>query len=223
MQKCSSCGVKLTGSRKVCPLCGKRLDDAPEIETYGMFPNIPVHVTYDFIFKISTFVMILAIIVVHVINLTFLPDLAIRVPLSLGAVGAWIIINVGFKKRKNIPKNIMYEAVIAIVLCLIWDKLTGWFGWSYHYVLPIIASALCIFYFVMGIVDRKRLSTYVSYFVTSEGIVLICVILLFCGVMEGISRYFAVITITLGLLLLIAQIVFRGKTFASEIYRWIHM
>ena len=223
MQKCTSCGVKLTGSRKVCPLCGKKLDDVPETESYGIFPNIPVHVTYDFIFKISTFSMIVAIIVVHMINFTFLPNLAIYLPLSLSAICAWIIINVGFKKRKNIPKNIMYEAVIAIVLCLIWDHFTGWRGWSYHYVLPSIAGALCIFYFVMGIVDTKRLSTYVPYFITSELALLFCAILLFCGLMEGVARYFTVISLGIGLTLLIAQIVFRGKTFASELYRWLHM
>lgn len=215
--------MKLTGSRRACPLCGRKLDDATETESYGIFPKIPVHVTYNFIFKISTFVMILAIIVVNVINYTFIPDLAIYLPLSLGAVCAWLIINVGFKKRKNIPKNIMYEAVIAIILCLIWDHFTGWIGWSYHFVLPIIASALCVFYFVMGIVDKKRLSTYVPYFITSELITAVCTVLLICGLMEGIARYFSVISTGIALILLIAQIIFRGKTFASELYRWIHM
>ncbi len=222
-QSCPACGVNLTGSRAECPLCGKKLDGSRECESCGIFPKIPVHVSYDFIFKISTFVMIVCIIVVNIINFVFIPHLSLYIPLNLGAVCAWIIVNVGFQKRRNIPKNIMYEAVIAMLLCIIWDKLTGWRGWSTDYVLPVMSGALVVFFFVMGIVDRSRRSSYTGYFIIGEVGIVITTVMLLMNRMEGVARYFGAIAVGVGVILLLAQIVFRGKTFASELYRWIHM
>ena len=222
-QSCPACGIGLNGVRSECPLCGKKLDNPPCSENNGIFPSIPVHVTYDFIFKISTFVMIVCIIVVNIINFVFIPHLSLYIPLNLGAVCAWLIVNVGFQKRRNIPKNIMYEAVIAMLLCVLWDKLTGWRGWSIDYVMPVMSCALVVFFFVMGIVDRSRRSSYAGYFMIGEVGIVITVILLLLEHMEGVARYFGAICVGIGVILLLAQIVFRGKAFASEIYRWLHM
>ncbi len=223
-QRCSSCGVKLTGERRACPLCGHKLEGNVTEEVYEIFPQVPVKFTYDLIFKITTFVGILAIIVINIINYVFIPHLAIYVPLTLGVICAWTIINVGFVQRKNIPKNIMYEAVIVVLLCFLWDKANGWRGWSIGYVLPVVSASLCVFYFVMGIADSRRLTTHAGYFMVSMIGIVITAILLYLGIFEGIvARYFAVISVGVGLTLLIAQIVFRGRSFFSELHRWIHM
>ncbi len=222
MPKCASCGINVTGERHLCPLCGRVIGEATE-ETFDAFPRVPLHMRYNLILKISTFTMILAIIVINIINYLFIPDLAIYVPLSLGVVCAWLIINVGFQKRKNIPKNIMYEAVLSMILCIIWDKLTGWIGWSIDYVLPVTSAALVLFYFIMGIVDKRRLTAYVGYLVLSEIGIAATTVLLFIGVFDGISIYFAALSVAVGLTLLIAQMIFRGKSFFSELYRWLHI
>lgn len=222
-QRCSSCGVWLTGERRACPLCGRRLDGAANEEDYEIFPHVPTKFTYDLIFKLTTFLGILAIIVINIINYVFIPHLAIYVPLTLGVVCAWTIINVGFVQRKNIPKNIMYEAVIVILLCIIWDKANGWYGWSIDYVLTAVSATLCIFYFVMGIVDSRRLTTHAGYFMISMLGIVTTAVLMYMGSFDGVAQYFAAISVGVGLTLLIAQVIFRGRRFFSEIYRWIHM
>ena len=225
-QRCSSCGVKLTGAGRAGPLCGRKLEDGENVteESYEIFPQVPVKFTYDLIFKITTFVGILAIIVINIINYVFIPHLAIYVPLTLGVICAWAIINVGFVQRKNIPKNIMYEAVIVVLLCILWDKANVWRGWSIGYVLPVVSASLCVFYFVMGIADSRRLTTHAGYFMISMIGIVATAILMYIGMFEGIvAQYFAVISVGVGLTLLIAQIVFRGRSFFSELYRWIHM
>lgn len=225
-QRCSSCGVKLTGERRVCPLCGRKLEDGEHVteESYEIFPQVPVKFTYDLIFKITTFVGILAIIIINIINYVFIPHLAIYLPLTLGVICGWTIINVGFVQRKNIPKNIMYEAVIGVLVCILWDHATGWRGWSIGYVLPVVSASLCVFYFVMGIADTRRLATYAGYFMISVIGIAVTAVLMYLGFFEGtVAQYFAVISVGIGLTLLLAQIVFRGRRFFSELHRWIHM
>jgi hypothetical protein len=49
-------------------------------------------------------------------------------------------------------------------------------------------------------------------------------VLMYLGFFEGtVAQYFAVISVGIGLTLLLAQIVFRGRRFFSELHRWIHM
>ena len=117
----------------------------------------------------------------------------------------------------------MYEAIISMILCIIWDSITGWIGWSIDYVLPVTSAALVVFYFVMGIVDRNRRSAYVGYLVISETGIIISSVLLFTDTLSGVSRYVSGISVGVGAALLIAQMIFRGKSFFSELYRWLHI
>lgn len=224
MQHCPVCGVRTDGERKRCPLCGRVLPDAPESgESAGIFPVIPVRRTYDLIFRISTFAAIVILVVAAVIHMLYIPHMPIFTMIVLGTVSAWITVNVGARKRKNIAKIILWESVIAILLCLAWDWTTGWYGWSWGYVLPVLSAGLAVFYFVMGIADSSRLGTYAGYFLISLCGTAAVAILYFTGKMTGLYAHFAMLSMTVSVLLLLAQIVFRGRHFLSELQRWVHL
>lgn len=220
MIKCDACGVYITGERSHCPLCGKKFSNVAE-EDYDVFPKIKQRTSYNLIVKITTFVAVMAIVVINIINFSFIPHLKLYVPLSLSTACAWIIIVVGVKKRRNIPKNILYETVIAAPLCLLWDHVTGWRGWSVNYVVPILFAALNVFYFVMSYVDRSKNTQYNIYFFISLGGTLISVVLLLTG--AAASTPFITISIGVGASLLFAQLIFRGGRFVSELHRRFHV
>lgn len=220
MIKCENCGVKIVGERSHCPLCGKKCSDAAK-EDYGVFPKVDVKISYNLIIKITTFAAIVAILVINIINFSFIPHLRLYVPLSLSVCCAWIIIVVGVKKRKNIPKNIMYEGIISILLCLLWDHVTGWRGWSINYVLPLTVAAMNVFYFVMSFVDRSKNTQYNIYFVMSLLGTLATLILCLTG--AAAPTPFVTIPIGVGISLLIAQFIFKEKSFLSELHRRFHV
>ena len=224
MQKCPVCGVRTDGERKRCPLCGRTLPDAPETgESTGIFPLIPARSTYNLLFRISTFAAAVILALAAVIYRMYLPHTQIFLMIVLGTVCAWTIVNVGARKRRNIAKGILWEGVIAVLLCIPWDRMTGWHGWSWGYVLPTVSAALAIFYFVMGIADSSRLGTYAGYFlVTLIGTAAVAV-LYFTGKTTGLPAHFAVLSMTVSGLLLLAQLIFRGKHFLSELERWFHL
>lgn len=220
MTRCDNCGVNITGVRSHCPLCGKKLSDAAD-EDYDIFPKVKKRISYNLIVKITTFAALVAILVINIINSSFIPHLALYVPLSLSVGCAWIIIVVGVRKRKNIPKNILYEAVISILLCLLWDHVTGWRGWSVNYVIPITFAALNSFYFAMSYIDRSKNTQYNIYFIISLIGTLISIVLWSTG--AAADTPFVTISIGVGISLLIAQLIFRGKSFLSELHRRFHV
>ncbi len=226
MQNCPACGVRIDGQRARCPLCGRNLANAPaEEESTGVFPVVKPRRIYDLAFKISTFAAILILVVLNILRGLWLKEMPLHIYLILtfAVVCAWIIVNVGMRKLGNIAKGILWEGVIILLLCLPWDALTGWHGWSWGYVLPVLSASLAVFYYVMGIADSRRLTTYTGYFlITLIGAAAVAV-LYFTGNMPGLYAYFAVISMSVCALLLAAQVIFRGKQFLSELQRWAHV
>lgn len=220
MMQCDHCGVQITGKRSFCPLCGRKISAEAE-EDYAIFPQVRARMSYNLIVRIATFVAIVAILVINIINASFIPQLALYVPLSLSVVCAWLIVVIGVRKHKNIPKNILYEAIISVVLCVLWDHVTGWRGWSVNYVLPVTTGALNVFYFVMSLVDRSKNTRYNIYFVLSLAGTLLVAVLALC---EAVTLSpFVTISVGVGLSLLIAQLIFFGRSFLSELHRRFHL
>ncbi len=217
---CEKCGVHLTGKRHRCPLCGRIVSDDEE-EDPIYYPQIPLKTSYNLIFKISTFAAIVAIIIINIINSAFIPHLALYIPLTVITVCAWLIVNIGYHKRKNIPKGILYLAIISLAVCIWMDYQLGWRHWSVNYVLPIMSSSLTTFYFVLSIADRKNASTYGIYFLMSMVGPLLTSILYLTGVIY--VRYFAVIGTAVCIGLLCFQLIFRWKSFSSELTSRFHL
>lgn len=217
---CTKCGVHLTGERNRCPLCGKVLSKA-ETERSLVYPEIPQRFSYNLIFKISTFAAIVCILIINIINMVFIPHLALYIPLTLITICAWLIVNIGYRKRKNIPKNILYLAILSTGVCIWIDHLMDWYHWSVNYVLPIMSGALSIFYFVLSLVDRKNSSTYGIYFLLSMIGAVLTTILYFCGVITVPA--FAVISVGVAVCLLCFQLLFRWRSFSSELFRRFHV
>ena len=217
---CPKCGVHLTGERNRCPLCGKILSDCPEEKSVA-YPEIPQQFSYNLIFKISTFAAIVCILVINIINSAFIPHLALYIPLTLITVCAWLIVNIGYHKRKNIPKNILYLVIISMAVCIWIDYLLGWYHWSVNYVLPIMSSSLTTFYFVLSLVDRRNSSTYGIYFLLSMIGAMLTFALYICDVIH--ARAFAVISVAVSVGLLCFQLLFRWRSFSSELSSRFHV
>ena len=75
----------------------------------------------------------------------------------------------------------------------------------------------------MGIADSRRLGTYAGYFLIALVGTAAVAVLYFTGKMTGLHAHFALYSMTVSVLLLLAQVVFRGKHFLSELQRWAHL
>ena len=128
---------------------------------------------------------------------------------------------VGQRKWKNIRKMVMYEVIIGMVLCIAYDWYTGWKGWSVQIVLPLTVVGMNLLYFVLGFVDRKHQTDYEIYFLLTIIATVLVVILVCVGVMH--NTMLVTVTTGIGVLLLLAKIIFQGKTFLSELSRRLHV
>ena len=101
------------------------------------------------------------------------------------------------------------------------DWYTGWKGWSVQIVLPLTVVGMNLLYFILGFVDRKHQTDYGIYFLLTIMATVLVVILVCVGVMH--NTMLVTVTTGIGVLLLIAKIIFQGKTFLSELSRRLHV
>ena len=61
---------------------------------------------------------------------------------AAGCLCGWLIVAVAYAKRRNILKNEIIQLILVTVIAVLWDKYTGWHGWSLDFVLPFGALAV---------------------------------------------------------------------------------
>lgn len=84
----------------------------------------------------------------------------------LGGIGSiWISLGLVLKKRKNIPKTILWQVGLLSALVFVWDWFTGFHGWSLNYVFPILCTGTMIAMSVIAKVRKLNIQNYILYLI----------------------------------------------------------
>lgn len=174
------------------------------------------------VFKIFTFLCILALVLA--LGIDFSIDRHFRLSLFVGGATAsmWVALAMGFLKRHNLLKNAMWQLIIVTVGCLIWDRLTGWRGWSVDFVLPGVSVLVMLTMVLISRVYYKQPKDYVVYFVMAS---LYGLIIPFVCMAVGITKvtFPSVISIGVSVLMLVGLVLFRGKELRLEMEKNLHV
>ena len=90
MRRCEICGAKLTGERKICPLCGQTLDSSVTREDFEFYPEVPIRLTYRALNWIITLWGVVTLAVLVALKLTVLRRMPYFWPLCLGIAGLYV-------------------------------------------------------------------------------------------------------------------------------------
>lgn len=138
MKHCDKCKIDVRGEFERCPLCQNKLTGE---STPYEFPKVQsFYEKYEKIFKFAILVTSSLSIISIAVNILLPQSGHWSLFVLFGVICFWLTTNICIKKRQVISQNIAAEAVIISILCVIWDKFTGWHGWSVDYVIPIIFS-----------------------------------------------------------------------------------
>lgn len=136
---------------------------------------------------------------------------------TAGVFCTWLLIMVGYRKRKNPLKNGMWQLVIVALGSLLWDIFTGWQGWSVDYVIPLAALVNMLSMVIISLAGRMETSEYLFYLVQAGAGGLIPFILLAAGAVS--VPYPSVICSGVSLLFLLGLVIFKWKDFVREVQK----
>ena len=174
------------------------------------------------VYKIYSFLCIALVAVMLVTDWNFHPQVRWTLFTAGGVTTMWIASSIGFFKRYNLLKNVMWQLFIGTIICFIWDVLTGWHSWSVDFVLPIMSVATLAAMFVIAKVQKSLVREYLIYEIMAAGYGLILpVILLLCKTVKNptVSMFGALICF----LFLVGVILFKGKEFKEEMHKNLHV
>lgn len=95
---------------------------------------------YHFFFRLLIFCSVAAAVVSVILNLALRSEVWWSL-FVVGGIGCfWLGTAIAVSKRRNIPKNILYQVVFLSVCAVLWDVSTHWHKWSINYVIPIACT-----------------------------------------------------------------------------------
>lgn len=219
MYHCNNCKVDIAGHRSICPLCQGALsqgEPSPEV-----FPAIPtVTREHNLYFKSLLFCSIAASIICLFIN-AMVPQSGLWSLIVVGAIlCVWISVSIAVYKRSNIIKNMMWQVVTISALCVIWDALTGWHGWSVDYLLPILSVCALLTMLVVLRVLKRYIAEYLIYLFMAAILGVFPVLLWALDVVNVI--YPTLICVGVSMITFAAIAVFHFERLKAELKRRFH-
>lgn len=226
MKYCDKCKVHIGGSRKYCPLCQNPLSFIKEHRkteiNEEIFPFIPtLYRQHNLFFKIIVFLSIVAVVVTVTVNMIFQKYGWWSLFVVSGVGCLWILLYVAFYKRKNIPKNIMYETVLLSSACIFWDWLVGWRGWSLDFALPIICLSAMLAMVFIGKIMGLEAGDYLIYLVVGGLFGITPVLFVLFSLLS--NPIMSLICVAASVIFLSGVVIFQGSSIVLELKKRLHL
>lgn len=144
MRRCAACAVGVEGGWTACPLCGAPLSGEA---TADPFPAVALRFSRRRVLRVLFLVSIAVILASLSVQLLFdrrPAGIGALRSVWLGVVTMWLVVVMAVRKRHNVAKGTVYLVVIAGLLCVYWDYLTGWRAWSLTYAVPIVCAGSAV-------------------------------------------------------------------------------
>lgn len=221
MKRCVDCQADIAGTWSHCPLCATPTTGQP---SPSGFPDVPLSFSRRRIFKIlflSSIVVILGSFAAQLVFDANEADIGILRSLWLGITAMWLVVLLAVRKRRNVAKNIVYLNLAVGLICVYWDYLTDWHGWSLDYAVPIVLAASIVALVITVRVMRMEVGEYIVY----SGLTVLLgltpiVFLVFGWVSQPLP---SAICAAISIIALVTMQVYRGAEVRHELAKRLHL
>lgn len=163
MTRCPDCSVDIEGQWSRCPLCGAATTGEAVPSPY---PSIPLRFSRRRVFRVLFGASLAVIAASFVAQLLFSRDHdgigALR-SVWLGVAAMWLVVLMAARKRRNVAKGTLYLVILISGVCVYWDYLTAWHGWSLTYAVPIVCACSIVALLITVRVMRMEIGEHILY------------------------------------------------------------
>ncbi|MDR2132219.1 MAG: DUF6320 domain-containing protein [Clostridiales Family XIII bacterium] len=221
MSHCDHCNVDLPDAPRLCPLCQNVPTGAPDGEC--RFPPLPRPENPPgriLLAKIG-FGSVCAVAVCATVNLIMPSGGWWSLFVLAGIACLWADFAVMFRKRKNIPKSILWQVAIVFLIAHLWDRFTGFLGWSVDYVFPLLCTCALIAMTLAAKIQRLPIRNYILYLVLDCILGIVSFVLILAGVVSAVLP--SAICFCASVIFFAALLFFQGDALWAEFQRRMHL
>lgn len=184
MSKCKNCGVEILDPTDKCPFCHWVLDpDRSKKE--AMYPDARIMFRkFHFLENLVLFLSIVTFAIVAGINFWLNPDFLWSFVVGLALIYVNVILRFAIIGKSGYQIKTISLLIVAIVLLVGIDYLTGYHGWALNFAFPSAILLLDLGIVILMIVNRRNWQSYMMIQILSVLLSLIPVILFFTGIIS---------------------------------------
>lgn len=221
MKYCDKCKTVIAGDRKLCPLCqgGLRPLDENKTETFPKTPT--VYKKYNLFFRVILFISVAFAVISLIVDIAISGYIWWSFFVVIGIVCMWVSLAIAVNKRRNIPKNLLYQVVVLSLAAVLWDYITGWRGWSLDFAVPTICIAAMIVISIIAKVMNMKLEMFIIYIIIDAIFGIVPAIFLIIGNLRYTLP--SLICVGVSVISLIGFFIFEGERMVTELKRRLHL
>ena len=226
MAKCRQCNVTISESTTVCPLCRCVLEAeqpaAGSSERINEYPEVWLkqqkvkHLCNLILVGVLTASAVLAIV-----NFAFSRDSWwCLIPITAMAY-VYMAFRVIFVSRKGYRWKTFVPLILALVLLVVIDVETGFYGWSVNYVFPsgILVTDLIIV--ILMLANLKNWQSYIIIQIIMIAVALIPMVLWICGIIT--APLLSIISLGISVFMFLTALILGDRTARNELRRRFHI
>lgn len=189
--------------------------------TKDQFPELDHKVIEETkVFQWVTFISVAMAVLSIMLNVFIVPWKLWSIFAIGASVSMWVTVITGYRKRRNLLKNAMWQLALISIGCIIWDLVTGWRGWSLDFVFPIFTVLILLFMIIMTRIQKLQVHEYMAYYLMAAMTGLIPLILILVGVVQWTLP--SVLCAGLSFLFIMALFIFRKVDLMTELQKKLH-
>ena len=222
MAYCNNCRLKIKTNRNICPLCLKELNNNDnmiineEYHSYEWFYKMQKKINAQKIVLLSSLAAIIVLIIVNISTNSKYNWAVISVISILCSYFTYVCFTAD---TLYLRQKLLIEFFILMPLVIVVDMCTGFYKWSFNYVIPFLTLGLNIAMFLIAVIDRKYFNEYVSYIMSASFISIIMIILpLFHFVLWS-----SLSALGGGIIIILAMLILFRIDFISSIIKIFHI
>lgn len=221
MNKCQKCHVLILDDSERCPLCQHILQsDGEKMES--AYPNaIGMTKKFRFLENLFLFLSILTEFILLVINYNANPKFLWSLVVGLILLYANVVVRMAIVGKSGYMFKTLSLVILAIVVLLGIDYLTGYRGWSLNYVFPVGILVIDLALFILMLVNRRNWQSYMMPQIFSILLSLIPVILRMAGVIG--FPYLVWIAFAVSVFLFLGTLILGDQRARTELKRRFHV
>jgi hypothetical protein len=222
MPYCHKCKTGVQGSSRRCPLCGGDLDGAPcpEQDVFPVIPPSPPASRGLITFFAFATITVAALSVA--INVSFFSGGVWWFLFVIAGLGSlWLPFLVLRAQWWNIPRIIFWELFLISILVFVWDLFTGFYKWSFNFVIPILFGSAMVVMSVFSKLKKWKVQDYIIFLGVISVVSIFSLLLIIFHVVTPVypaALCFAVSVISLAFIVL-----FDGAPLQEELKRRMHL
>ena len=221
MTKCKQCNVTISDNTAVCPLC-QCVVTGEQSTAINEYPDVWLRQQkIKHLCNLILVGVILASLALAVVNFAFSRDSWWSL-IPIAAMGyVYTAFKVIFVSRRGYRWKTFIPLILGLILLLIIDIETGFYGWSLNYIFPsgILVTDLIIV--ILMLTNLKNWQSYMIMEIVTVAVSLIPMVLWIAGIIT--SPLLSIIALAVSASLFVAALILGDRTARGELKRRFHI